>query len=179
MIITITGDLGSGKSTIAKKLSKKLGFKYYSTGSIFRSLAKKKKISLIELSKLAETDNKIVDKEIDDYQKNLGKKEDNFVLEGRLGFKFIPKSIKICLKVNEEEAAKRIIKNKRQDEQFSSIEQAVKELKKRRDSELKRYKKLYNVDIEQNSHFDYVIDTTKLNRNQVLKKVLEFINNKK
>jgi len=39
MILTITGDLGSGKSTVAKLVSEKLKLKYYSTGSIFRKIA--------------------------------------------------------------------------------------------------------------------------------------------
>lgn len=38
-IITFDGPAGSGKSTIAKKISKKLGFCYIDTGSIYRSLA--------------------------------------------------------------------------------------------------------------------------------------------
>ena len=176
MIITLTGDLGSGKSTIAKKLSKKLNLKYYSTGSIFRTIAKERKLSLIELSELSEIDEK-VDKEIDDYQKNLVKIKKNFILEGRLGFKFIPQSIKICLKVDIKEAANRIMKNKRVDEQFDSINQAIQELKKRRNSELKRYKKLYNINIEDVTHFDYVINTTKSTQEQVFKKVLNFIKN--
>ena len=40
MKISITGDLGSGKSTVAKQLAKDLGFDYISTGTIFREIAK-------------------------------------------------------------------------------------------------------------------------------------------
>lgn len=38
-IVTFDGPAGSGKSTIAKKVAKKLGFYYIDTGSIYRSLA--------------------------------------------------------------------------------------------------------------------------------------------
>lgn len=38
-IVTFDGPAGSGKSTIAKKVAKKLGFCYIDTGSIYRSLA--------------------------------------------------------------------------------------------------------------------------------------------
>ncbi len=38
MIITIDGPAGSGKSTVAKMLSKKLGFVHFNSGSIFRAV---------------------------------------------------------------------------------------------------------------------------------------------
>ncbi|MBI3900606.1 MAG: (d)CMP kinase, partial [Chlamydiia bacterium] len=39
MIIAIDGPSGTGKSTIAKKIAKKLGFSFFDTGAIYRSLA--------------------------------------------------------------------------------------------------------------------------------------------
>ncbi|WP_457623679.1 (d)CMP kinase [Persephonella sp.] len=41
MIITIDGPAGSGKSTVAKMLSKKLGYTYIDTGAMYRALALK------------------------------------------------------------------------------------------------------------------------------------------
>lgn len=38
MIITIDGPAGTGKSTVAKGLAEKLGFTYFNTGAIYRSL---------------------------------------------------------------------------------------------------------------------------------------------
>lgn len=38
MIITIDGPIATGKSTIAKKLAEEIGFIYFDTGAIFRSL---------------------------------------------------------------------------------------------------------------------------------------------
>ena len=48
--ISIAGDLGSGKSTIAKKLTKKFGCRQYSTGDIQREIAKKLKMSVVSES---------------------------------------------------------------------------------------------------------------------------------
>ncbi len=59
MIITISGKAGSGKSTIAKQLAKKLGLKHYSTGDFMRQMAKDKGVSLLELSRIAEKDKSI------------------------------------------------------------------------------------------------------------------------
>jgi cytidylate kinase len=174
MILTITGDLGSGKSTVAKLVADKLKLKYYSTGSIFRKVAADMQISLKELGDLAKKDKRI-DKRIDDYQKKLGKKEDNFILEGRLGFYFIPKSIKICLKVDLAESARRIISDNRSDEHFENIDEAINAIKERRSSEKERYKKLYNIDIDNLNNYDLVIDTTTLPADEVAKKIIEFV----
>ena len=38
MIITLDGYAGGGKSTVAKKLSAALGFAYFDTGAMYRSL---------------------------------------------------------------------------------------------------------------------------------------------
>ena len=64
MIITISGKAGSGKSTVAKEIARKLELKHYSIGDLMRQMAKEKNISLSELGELAEKDDSI-DKELD------------------------------------------------------------------------------------------------------------------
>jgi cytidylate kinase len=174
MILTITGDLGSGKSTVAKMVADKLKLKYYSTGSIFRKLAADMQLSLKDLGELAKKDKRI-DKRIDDYQKKLGEKEDDFILEGRLGFHFIPKSIKICLKVDLTEAAKRIMQDNRSDEKFIDLNEAMESIKSRRESEKERYNKLYNADIDNCKNYDLVIDTTIIPATEVAQKIIKFV----
>src|SRR3989338_7586745 len=96
MIITIAGTPGAGKSSVAKLVAKKLKLKHYSTGDYMRQIALKRNISLMELSKIAEKD-KTIDKELDNWQIKSGKTKDNFVIDSRLGFYFIPHSIKVLL----------------------------------------------------------------------------------
>lgn len=50
MIIAIDGPSGAGKSTVAKLLSKELGFEYIDTGAMYRALAYKAYIKNIEIS---------------------------------------------------------------------------------------------------------------------------------
>lgn len=49
MIIAIDGPSGAGKSTVAKLLSKKMGFEYIDTGAMYRSLAYKAHVNNIEI----------------------------------------------------------------------------------------------------------------------------------
>ena len=73
---------------------KKLKLKHYSTGDFMRQIAKEKSLTLLQLSKKAESD-KSIDIELDKRQKDLGKTQDNFIIDSRLGWHFIPKAKKI------------------------------------------------------------------------------------
>jgi CMP/dCMP kinase len=162
MKITISGIIGSGKTTIADELAKRLGYNRYSSGEFMREMADKERITLLELSKRAETDFSI-DKKIDDRQILLGKTEDNFVIDGRLSWKFISDSVKIYLDVSDEEAARRIFndpKEIRKKEKFSSLDELVQQMKKRRVCEIERYEKYYKVNIHDRKNYDIYLDTT-------------------
>ena len=50
MNISITGNLGSGKSSVAKILQKK-GYEIFSTGKVFRELAMEKGVSVEEFNR--------------------------------------------------------------------------------------------------------------------------------
>ncbi|WP_019227755.1 d(CMP) kinase, partial [Sedimentibacter sp. B4] len=49
MIIAIDGPSGAGKSTVARLLSRELGFEYIDTGAMYRALAYKAYINNIEV----------------------------------------------------------------------------------------------------------------------------------
>ena len=175
MIITISGKAGSGKSTAAKELAKKLKLKHYSIGDLMRQIAKEKNMSLNELSKSAEKD-KSIDLALDKKQIELRNKTD-FVIDGRLTAYFIPyANLKVFLECNDKVRAERILKDKREDEKSKSINEITKKIKKREQSERKRYKKLYNVDYYDKKLYDLIIDTTNLSINGVLEKIIKSIN---
>ncbi len=81
-VITVSGTPGSGKTTIAELLEKKLGISYVYSGMIFRETAKKYKMTLEDFGKFCEK-NSQVDKELDKKQVKILKKGD-VILEGRL-----------------------------------------------------------------------------------------------
>jgi cytidylate kinase len=172
MIITINGTPGSGKSTVAKFLAKKLRLKHYSMGDLRRKMALERGMNIDELDKLGEK-NVWTDKDVDDYQKKLGKKEDNFVIDGRLSWHFIPSSLKIFLKADLKKAAERIFKKGRKSEKkYKNSGEVLKEIKSRMNSEAKRYKKYYKItDVNALKNYDIVIDTSYLTIPQMEKAV--------
>ena len=173
MRITITGKIGSGKSTVAKEIAKKLGYKYYSVGMLMGELALKRGISLMELSKIAEKDTE-VDFYLDKRQKQIGR-ENNLVMDSRLGFHFIQDSFKIFLDVQLDESAKRVFQDRknRADEKFSSLQNAKNQVNAREESEKKRYKEYYKIDPYDLKHYDLVVDTTSIPANEVVEKILK------
>jgi len=175
MIITISGSPGSGKTTVAKLVAKKLKMKHYSLGDFMGGIAIDKGISLLELSKLAEKSDEI-DKALDDKQISLGKKEDNFIIDSRLGWHFIPRSIKIFLNADINEAAKRIFSCSRKDEkENTSLKKTLENIKKRIASERKRFREYYGLDIYKKQNYDIWIDTTDLGIKDVVKKLIGLI----
>jgi len=178
MIITITGPPGSGKSTIAKLLSEKLKLRQYSVGEFRRDIAKKRGISLEELNKEDEKTGE-TDKMADEWQKRLARTEDNFVIDGRLPAYFMPSSVKIFLNVKPDVGAERVLIFRKGSavEDYRDIEEAVKKLKEREESDKKRYQKLYGVEYDR-LKFDLIIDTTDRKPDTVARKILEFIKRK-
>ena len=178
MILTIDGKPGSGKSTIAGELAKQLKLKHISAGDFMRQLAKEQNMSPLELSKRAEKDPSI-DKEIDERTKKFGEKNNNFVMDGRITGHFIPKAIKIFLEVTPDEAANRIFKAERKDEKNDTLVSTKANMLKRLKSETERYEKYYGFNYLDTKQYDLVIDTTKLTIQQIIKKILSFLETKR
>lgn len=154
--ITISGLPGTGKTTVAQLVEKKLGLKYVYSGEIFRKRAQKQKMSLEEFGAYCETHREI-DEELDRHQLNLLRKG-NLILEGRLSGwlayqNHIP-ATKVLLTADLETRAGRIVKREEGD-----TEKRKQEILKRERSEATRYKKYYNIYIRDTSIYDLIIDT--------------------
>ena len=171
MIITISGKAGSGKSTVAKEVAKKLGLKHYSIGDLMRKIAKEKSMSLNKMSRLAEEDRSI-DMELD--KKTIGlRAAANFVIDGRLTAYFLPYAdLKVFLDCDDEVRAERILKDKRSDEKSKNLKELVKKIRQREQSERKRYSKLYKIDYRNKKLYNLMIDTTNLSIKEVVDKIM-------
>jgi predicted cytidylate kinase len=178
MIISISGAHGSGKSTLAKKLAEKLGWPRYYMGGMRREAAQKRGLTLAEYNKLGESDPQ-TDLEVDEYQKFLGETSDNFVIEGRTSWHFIPHSLKIYLDVQEEEAVKRIfhdLKSRPEEAQLgATIEDVRRILAERKLSDDLRYRQYFNIEVYNPKNYDFYLDTTDLTIDESFQAVCEFI----
>lgn len=183
MVISFGGNIGSGKSTIAKMLAAELNWPRFYIGGILREKAKERGMTIDEFYKLGETDPSI-DKEVDDYQKNLGETQDNFVIEGRTSWFLIPHSLKIFLSVDEKIGAERVMNDiinsnhRNEGSDIRTLDDVIKINRERKQSEILRYKQYYNKDIFNLANYDLVIDTSDLNQQQVFDQVFAYVKTK-
>ena len=173
MRITISGKPGAGKTTIAKLLAQKLHLKFFEMGKIAQKIALRRGLTIGELMQKARTDASI-DEEIDSEQKNLGKTEDNFIIDGRISFFFITRAIHVFLDVDERTAAERIFRKKREPDepQYKSTEEVRKDIHKRMLANQEQYLKYYKIDYLDKKNFTIVLDTTGKDQNKVLDELL-------
>ena len=162
-IISISGELASGKSTIIKILMEELNYTVYRNGEYFRNLAKEKNMSVTEFNLYVE-DHPEIDRQIENSASIYAKNHDNFIIDARLGWYAVPESFKVYVTVDIEEAAKRAFNdpNRKETENFNTIEEQKHDIIKRYKLENERYFKLYGIHKENLSNYDFVIDTTNM-----------------
>jgi CMP/dCMP kinase len=165
MIITISGAPGTGTSTLARSLSQELKLRWVNSGDLFRKIAAEKNISVREMNRQAEKGPEI-DYLIDDAQKALVK-EGGGIFEGRLSGHLLPADLKVLLKAELRTRAERIAKR-----EAKLTGDAMHETRIREESEGRRYKMYYNIDICDFSAYDLVLDSGKFDEAATLAIVL-------
>ena len=173
MRITISGPPGSGKTTACRKLSEKLGMDAVVFGEFFRKLAKERGMTLAEFGKLAENDPSI-DKMIDAMILDAAKKDSDIILESRLSAHMLTSNgipaFRIYLEASPETRIRRV--GIREGE---SPEEVYRHTIERQSSEAKRYKMYYDIDIEDRSVYDLILNTDDLDPDQVVDRILKGI----
>lgn len=169
--IAISGDIGTGKSTLARLLSEKLNWKYISAGNYFRDWYKSQGMDVSKVYGIPEEEDRKMEA---DFQKDMLEKEDT-VFESRLAgwlARDYPETLKVLCVVSPEEAFKRVANR----DSVSEVE--AKSLSEKRAKDLvDKFNNLYGVsDFLDPKYFDLIIDTTDLSPEEVLKKVLDKLN---
>ncbi|MEY4202434.1 MAG: hypothetical protein RL013_135 [Bacteroidota bacterium] len=171
--ITLTGDLGSGKSAVSSILCEKTGFEYLSTGRIQRKIAEDMGVDTLELNRLADTDPSI-DERIDSVFISLAHDPKGYVVDSRMAWFFIPGSFKVYLQTDVRVAAQRIMNDpNRNREQYASEDEAVEKILARKASENARFLSKYGADCANLNNFDLVIDTTNKTREEVAELIIQ------
>lgn len=162
MFLTITGKLGSGKSTICKILAQKHGFKIYSTGEIQRKIALDMGISTLELNELMRKDSKyddLIDNEVVRISREC--RDENIIFDSRMAFHFVEDAYDIFATIDPSEAARRVMLSPRGNEE-TYVDQldAQNKLLERSRLENVRFKEIYQIDNLDYSNYNLVIDTS-------------------
>lgn len=165
--ITLSGELGSGKSTVANYLISKMPFRIVSAGLLFRQLAAKHGMSAKEFNEFIENDPKY-DHYVDDTMAELGRTDDKIIFDSRMAWHFVPSSFKIYLYVDVDTATERIFNDVgRVSESYSDKATARQEIIDRRKSELLRYQNFYHCNLDDYSNYDLIVDTSHATKDEV------------
>jgi CMP/dCMP kinase len=172
LIICISGMAGTGKSTLAKKLAKKYGLRYYSGGDALRALAAEKGydsysngwwetssgLSFLEQRKADPSFDRAVDEKLLEYAS-----EGNVLLDSWTMPWLVKQGFKIWLAASAEKQAQRIAQR-----DHMTIEQASQALKEKEATTKAIYKRLYGFALgEDFTPFNLVLDTDKLDADEV------------
>jgi len=182
MTICISGMAGSGKSTVAKKLAKKYGLKYYSGGDALKALALQEGYKPLErgwweseegmrfLEK--RTRNSKHDKEIDEKLLEFAKKG-KVILDSWTMPWILQEGLKVWLEASLDKRAERIAKR-----DGISVKESVKALTTKVEKTKKIYKKLYGFSLGKDyAPFHLILDTDNLTAKEVFQTLCMVIDN--
>ncbi len=163
IVIVVSGPPGSGKSTLAKKLAMRFKLRYHSTGALFRRIASERGVDVATLDELAKKDPSI-DLEIDRIARDEATRG-NVVVDAHIGGWLLRdlSDLSIYVTASLETRAKRISRRDKK-----SFEEAMREIISRENAMRSRFKEIYNIDIEDLSVYDLIINTERINEETMI-----------
>ena len=176
-IISIAGDLSSGKTTVTRLMQETLGYEIYRNGAYFRKLAAESGMSVTEFNVYVK-EHPEIDRQIEQSAREYADEHENLIIDARLGWYAVPESFKVYLRIDIDEAAKRAFNDpdRKETENFETIEEQKADLIRRFELENERYFSLYGVRKEDMSNYDFVLDTTNILPDEVNRRIIEAYN---
>jgi len=159
--IAISGKSGCGNTTISKMLSENLGLKFINF--TFRSLAREKNLDLETILELAANDDSW-DREVDSRQVSLAREDGGCVLGSRLAIWMLQEAdLKVYLEASPQVRARRITKRESGD-----LEETAAFTAERDRQDMCRYLRIYNIDTDNYSFADLIINTDTLTPEEIV-----------
>jgi cytidylate kinase len=169
MIIAVSGLTGSGKNTLGELLAKELGYRLVCP--TFKDLAKKEGVSLMEFQKMAEKDSDI-DRKFDAVLREQARGD--CIVTTWLGPWIVDADVRIKVFAPAAVRAGRIAGR-----DSMSGEEAVAHVNERDERNRKRYKKIYSIDIYDDSGFDACLNSGIYKPEELLRICLALIKEKR
>lgn len=174
MIITIGGNPGAGKTTLASNLEKELHYKQLYVGGIFRDMAAEKNLSVEQFYAQLKED-PALEQAVDQRQATLMREHDDLIVQGRVAWYFAKSSpfkvFNILLTVSPAVGAARA--GEKKENVGKTADEMVIATADREKMERERYAMLYGIEDHLDpAHYDFVLDTTSLTEQEALNRVL-------
>ena len=169
--ITISGDIGTGKTTLVNNLAKKLGWKHINAGEFFRKWHKVHGVSLEETKQIPEDIDRKMEKDFQDQMQS----ENETIFESRLAgwlAKDLPDVFKILCVADFDVAMKRMAER-----EGISVDEATRRGKERSQALQEKFDSLYGAgDYLNPKYYNLVVNTTTLSPEETLEFVLAHLN---
>ncbi len=157
MLVTISGLPGSGTTTVSRLVAEALGVERVPGGEVFRQLAAESEMSLAEFGVHAQGHPEI-DLELD-ARLEARARDGDCVIESRLAGWLVTRAalpaVRVWVDSDDQVRAARVA-----DRDGSSQAEALIDNAERSDLERARYKAVYDIDLDDRSTYDLVLDST-------------------
>ena len=168
--VTISGPPGSGTSTLVSRIASSRDWSSLNGGDVFREEARTRGLTVEQLSSEAKEDLD-VDRSLDLLlQKRMSSNDSPEIVESRLSGWWAHKNNLDCLRVwvnvSEQERARRIQKREGGD-----LEDCLRKSQKRQRDDMERYSILYDINLDDMSPYNLVIDADEKDELEVFRAV--------
>lgn len=168
--VAIGGPPGSGKSTAGRRVGEALGLQYRSAGEVFRAEAAERKMDVEAFGQYAEAHPE-VDRKLDEQMQSLARP--GVLLDGRIQGVLCRRHgipvYSIVVTAAEDERARRVAARDGQ-----PFEEALERIRGRAESERRRYRALYGIEVDAEPG-DLTVDSTATPAPQVAEEIVRFL----